>query len=369
MIRNGILFILTYVFLSPFTWTKTLYNIKDLEILESEGSYEEFILHAKDIRPSERDKHWTKLLRSSAVGLLDKYLKQKKIDQSSFKKIENLANWRQLKTDEFFQVKRNSFQLNYFRNCFVKKQDQCLGQLKGFWNSSNQDIDLGFKLISLVKGFYPKFNTWYMTKKVANSNLSNFYCHKEVIRDEILYQIHVQENANIISSECWGKLKKDFLKILERPNSIYFNALYKAFEDRNLLSEEQKDYFLTLYFLQSPTKGKILNQAWNRITEISQDVERRLPLVNKLLDHDPLPGKIFGFKGKDSLETFSRHFAKSIPEYMDGYARTCVNYMSGAVKYPRGNPTLECQNLFSKMDGRPWVSQTLKLQYSAVKKF
>ncbi|MDC1175721.1 hypothetical protein OAT67_10000 [Bacteriovoracaceae bacterium] len=370
MIRNGILFIYLLTIFSLHSHAKGLqYNLKDLEILESQGSYAEFINHAKDIRPSERNRHWKTLLTNSSIGLLNKYIKNKDYSLAAHNKVEELARWTELKSDEFFQLKRNSYQYIFFRNCFATQNSKCLELTKTYWNTSNKDIDTAYKLVQLLKGFKPSFNSWYMTKYIVRSKVSNFYCHKEIILNEILHQLHQQQRPNLINRDCLNSIKERLSVILEDPQSLYFTDVLKLFRENQLVNEERLDYYLSLYFLQTPRKGDLLNEAWARIQAISQDEPRRLSLVRKLLKKEPLPGRIFSFKGNDSYETFSKHFAISIPEYMDKYGKTCINYMSGAKRFPRGNPTLECRNLFDKVGNRPWVNQSLKLQYSAVKKY
>ncbi|MCO4754768.1 MAG: hypothetical protein KC478_09800, partial [Bacteriovoracaceae bacterium] len=62
-----------WMILSLFICTSlsaTLYDIKDLEVLESNKSYREFLDHALDIRPSDRKKQWTEMVNNMAVGFL-----------------------------------------------------------------------------------------------------------------------------------------------------------------------------------------------------------------------------------------------------------------------------------------------------------
>ncbi|RPJ79307.1 MAG: hypothetical protein EHM20_01770, partial [Alphaproteobacteria bacterium] len=51
------------------------YDLKDLEVLEREKNFEEFLLHVNDIRPSERGKHWKEMFQGMAMGMVDYKIK------------------------------------------------------------------------------------------------------------------------------------------------------------------------------------------------------------------------------------------------------------------------------------------------------
>ena len=52
-----------------------------------------------------------------------------------------------------------------------------------------------------------------------------------------------------------------------------------------------------------------------------------------------------------------------MPEYLDYYARTCLEYLEGKKVFPRGNPTLHCKELFKEAKGTPWIDPGLQARY------
>jgi hypothetical protein len=83
---------------------------------------------------------------------------------------------------------------------------------------------------------------------------------------------------------------------------------------------------------------------------------------------DPLPGEVFSSNDKEKREAVINLFASNFPEYVDHYAKTCVNFLKGIGEFPRGNPTLYCNELYSASKSKRWISQPLKTQYSSLKK-
>lgn len=163
-IKLSILNILTNSSASSF------YEIKDLEVLERERNFDEFIQHVNDIRPSERDNHWKEMYQNVSMGLIDKKIKLNDFSNETFEKIEKMAQTSALYKDEFFQAKRTIYAKKYLNNCFKIANDNtsktsCENKLINFWNISNKDPDLGLELAYILESNFKSIKTGLYMKK------------------------------------------------------------------------------------------------------------------------------------------------------------------------------------------------------------
>ena len=75
-----------------------------MEALENAGQYKEFLDHAFDIRPVERDKHWQAMLSAMAIQYISEAVKRKDYTERIFGYVEYLLTWQGLKSDEFLKA-------------------------------------------------------------------------------------------------------------------------------------------------------------------------------------------------------------------------------------------------------------------------
>lgn len=361
--------------------THATYTIEDLVILSETGEHQEFLDHAKDIKPTKRDKKWRTLVSKEASLLIDELKKNSSYTKENFNKIEKLAKWSVLKSDEFFHVKRNSFALKYFKNCYLSKTTKalCTKDISHFWRRSNKDADTGYKLSMLIRGFLPKQSTWSIVKDIIKSNQSKYYCGDAFIQDEVhkkLSTLDLENRTvtarkvllqNLAHLKCWNKLITHFKKEINFLPSSESSSLYYTLTTFNQISRSQKDLWLTMYLLDDPTSGPLLNMAWNNIKELAQNYERRIEVLEKLKTLRPLPGDSFN----NASLAITKHLNKYFPEYIATYAKTCLHYLEGTKQFRFGNPTVYCDSLFkrNKYEAKSkLLEKNLSDRYSAIKK-
>ncbi|ATH08208.1 hypothetical protein BIY24_09675 [Halobacteriovorax marinus] len=359
-----------------------LYSIEDLEQLQISKNYTEFLNHAHDIRPSSRDKRWREMVQTMAVGQLDFLLEKRIFNQESFKLIEKIALWPILLEDEFFQIKRNRFAEFYLENCFSKRgrTDSCKNELLNFWNASNQNPDLAMSLVNILKSFTKEKDFWGFYQKVTKSSSAEFYCPKIAVRKSILDHLRVNLSQvedpkyvkkfidDNLGSTCWQSVLKDLKGMLFDKSFTLRSFAYKALNSKEALTQVEQDSYLAFYILTNPIKGDTFNVAWSLIEKVGDDYSRRMKVFKVLKNIDPLPGDIFSNYNKEKKEAIINLFANNFPEYIDHYARTCVNFLKGIGDFPRGNPTLYCSELYSSSKSKRWIRQPLQIQYSSIKK-
>ncbi len=375
------------------------YTIQDLEVLEQNRDYKNFLDRANDIRPSERREPWPEMVRNMASGYIDFLTQRQDFSQEHFDYIEQLTTWPVLRQDEFFHLKWQRYGVRTLKRCkenaltsnSQEKREVCLNAIHRLWNSGTQNPDLGLQLAELTSQLNPKADLWrYYKVSTTSPVVSTYYCSRANIKRWAFRYLHLQiqerdlhgqELAQVISQnmteDCWAHLKSDLERVLQGPRPQQISA-FLLLEAKGALRPELKDFYLVRYFLEGPEVGRLFNLSWNRIEELSKSHTRRQAVLQKLLSLDPLPGKIFSRNLDSSTqEVLLNHLSRNFPEYLDGYFRTCLEYREGLKDFPRGNPTIECADLHQAQSeaqkeaikwGRPtqrWIDQGLEIRFSA----
>jgi len=354
------------------------YSSDDLEVLAQQKNYPEFLEHAHDIRPSKRNKKWKKMVRDMTLGYMNQTLKDNKHGPKIFQFVEQLNSWPSLRNEEFFHLKRNQLGIKYFKSCVNSKKD-CLPQALNFWTSNQlKSAELGLKMIDLLEKVNYRGDLFKFIKPATTSDMSEFYCNRPEVITILIKKIHhiSLKNApdkkyfkNIFNQDCIKKiipiLKQELVKFSSPAmKEIFYNFLdlYKG------INQEESDFFLTLYILQGPIKGDAFNKGWNTISILGKNFKRRQKVLRKLKKFELLPDDIFTLTNKKAKRILLDHFFKNIPEYLDYYARTCLNYLEGTKEFPRGNPTLHCKELFYEAKGTKWIDPGLQTSFLKFKK-
>lgn len=350
-----------------------LYNIKDLEVLESNKSYKEFLDHALDIRPSSRTKNWTEMVKGMAVGFLKDQIKKKAYTKDNFAYIEGLSRWASLKTDGYFLHKRREFALTYLKQC---QGPHCTRDIMSFWYSTElKDGETAKKLALTLKQIDPKATLTPFLKVIGNDDYSLYHCKKPWIQAEVFSLLTeplrmekekqlVRLLNQIVGPECWKSLRPVIHQALIKGPGMKQDYAYALLSAKKDLTPEWEDFYYVSYFLGNPTPGKKFNKAWNRLKDIGQNYGRRVNVLKKLKQIDPLPGKLFSIIDSGKKNTLIRFFNKNFPEYVTYYSKTCLSYLSGTVNFANGNPTPDCDNLFETK----FVEDRIRTKYSAIKK-
>jgi len=371
----------TYSLLGTAMSQTTVYTIADLESLEIQKNFREFVRHAHDIRPSQRDRHWREMVISVGTQYLDDLVARKEFSKESFNEVEMLASWPVLREDLFFVAKRDRFTQRYLTQCLSQKESKlCLSQLKQFWNNLPGEVETASQLIQLFSDYAPAQELSSLILMVSKNPQARFYCGRETFAANLLNlmmnslpidfneaqaQKVIQDSA---SKECWDQWSPWAKAQLFKAPALLADRYYRLLQSKSVMSLEEQDLYLSYYFLQGPKPGDGLNRAWNRVQELAEQFERRQNVVKGLMQLDPLPGKLFAMRPIEKLKPMFKHFQKSIPEYLDRYVENCLNYMDGTKTYPNGNPTVECQDLFQYSDALNWPEPPIRQKYSAIKK-
>ena len=355
------------------------YKMEDLEVLDNEKNYREFLKHARDIPPRERNTHWKEMVQTSAEGLLKEAMRYERYDQKTFQFVEGLLLWPSIKNDEFFLVRRASFGDKFFSKCFSNQSNKrsCIDQAIRFWkNSPTKDPDLANNLANLLGKHDRSIDLWPFYSIVAKSKLATFLCKKDKVQDAIFNklssdlaqnELDTNDLKNIINNTvhpgCWTELSKKLKENLYSSSTITRDQSFTILTSVSKLGSTEEDIFLAYFILSGPTVGPIFNLSWNRIKNLALNYTRRQNVLSSIMKMDPLPGRTFSMFDIRKRDIILAHIYKNFPEYINQYAKTCLEYLRGDRVFPNGNPTIECRDLFKLSVKNKFLSRSTLEEY------
>lgn len=361
------------------------YTMADLEALEAQGNYREFLDHALDIRPSERGEAWQEMVSTMAIGLIDFHLSRSRLSREMWLYLDQLSLWPNLRSDEFFQTKLANYLRAYLPYCLKQNlpKELCAQDVTKYWKNSPKDPDLGIWIASLNTEHQLGLEPELFLAKVGLHELSEFYCRRPVVQQFLLAQLLTplaqkeltspQVNELIdrhTNATCYAQLVlplKDLAQTLE-DSVVVAESAFRLLTAKDQLSEAEVDLFLTSYLLNGPVVGPTFNMAWSRLRELGQNYQRRTRVLKELTERPHLPDALFAQANQEQKRVVMSFFHRHFPEYFNHYAKTCLAYYQGTKQFPRGNPTLHCSEFFAESKENSLVEQSLQLQYSGIKK-
>lgn len=377
-----------------------LYTLKDLQVLEQEKNFEEFLMHVNDIRPSERQKLWKDMYQSMAMELVDYKSRTKDFSMVAYRQIEDIGRSSALFNDEFFQLKRSIYAKKFFSECYnqasEKKDAQktagiktCDSELNSFWYFSKKDADVGLEFAKLVERYPSTLSSWPFYQRAINDSIANLYCEKPDIQRAVIKKL-TQESfeadfdgnyknlvKRFVPEQCFGKIIPSLRLGLQ---STITNGLEKEMA-MNLLSasgkltKEEEDLYAVLYMLDGPVVGDKMNLAWKKIEDLSTQYTKRIKILAQIKSLPLIPDKIFKDASLPRNKAIINLFAKNFPEYLNFYGESCVKYLENKSEFT-GNiaSSLQC-NVFlktasdlKKSENTEWVSDSVQRSYSGLRK-
>lgn len=356
------------------------YLLADLEILAQEENYEEFFKHALDIRPSERQDGWKSMASKMAELYAQNILKKSVIPPEDFQQVEKLYHWPNLKADEFFKQRRAEIGLRYLGKC-LKETNPCWDSLRAFWEADQDQTELSYKLAELVAPLSPPIPAWTFLDVALKSSLSEFYCQKPFVMESLWGKLGIDyirlgpqgdlmaKIDQTIHPDCIPALLQEAKSRLYTPKADNDRELsFQILKSQKKVSKDLMDFFYTLYLLERPSQGELFNYAWNNLKEMGSSADRRDQVMNEMRKLDPLPDELLGSLDQSKKRAILNQFKNYFPEYLNFYSNKCVDYYGGKGKFPKGNPTMHCQDLMSSDLGRQILDADKINKYQEVRK-
>lgn len=367
------LFFLALSFSTECVAAFTTYSIKDLEILEKERSFEEFFAHARDILPSERDRVWSEMVESMSEELIKYKIKHKQFDRKSLDLIEAINEWPTIRKNEFFAGRRDFYFRKYLENCQTKCRQE---DILKFWHNSRKSEEMGHFLGQFVSEKFMTLDPWEFYKAATTGPYSEIYCEKQEVKKQVKLRIvdllsRVESTTledpklrAIANAKCLMVLISDYEKSLFSPSLQERTAAYHFLGLLTSMSQGLKDLFHVFYLLKGPVPGSVFNEAWNTLTELGKNYKRRQKVLRGLKSLDPLPDALFVSPNNKLRDILMDKIVANFPEYLDHYAKTCLNYYKGQKDFPNGNPTIQCRQFFKLSKGKGWILKGLQRDFA-----
>lgn len=328
------------------------YNLKDIEALVSTENYQEFFDHIYDLRPSERDESWEKIV----LAMAEKYisaLKVRKVEKSDYKLLKSIFSITHLKNDEFFREKRDQILIKYVSENFDSlKASDIITKSKELSRKYAENISFHVNLISTIYPYISANDTHLkylddlnqITSEITSNPFSEFYCDKSplnlVLKTEIYYK---NELTKTYDKSCLKKLMSFIRDDLDNQNMVIRNKAFKFLTKFGELSKEEKANFHIINMVYGMKyKKSEWDDVFNSLEYLGTNDKMRRSLLEKLQKHDPFPDVVFKIHDNKKTEGLSRLISRYFPEFLDKYTQFCLSYLSGEVKYPFGNPTPNC---------------------------
>lgn len=380
------------------------YNLKDLEVLEREKNFEEFLAHVNDIRPSERDKHWREMYQSMAMGLVDYKIKTKDFTQASFRQIEQIGRSSALSQDEFFQLKRSIYVKKYLAECFKKTEliadaekkgqgkNSCESDLSSFWYFSKKESDNGLDLALILDNAGSTVNRWPYYSPAVKDSIAQFYCQKPHVQTAVLKKLYEESFSTefdgnykilierLISDKCFEEMATPLKNTLSSINSSGLDKemAMNLLEAKGKLSAEEKDLYAILYLLDGPVVGDKMNIAWKKVEALSESFAKREKILNAIKQLPVIPDKIFKDPNLPRHKAIINLFARNFPEYLDYYGASCVKFLNHTSDTPLNvSSSFQCNEFLKAAEANrkqnsvqnpAWISDSVRTQYSAIKR-
>jgi hypothetical protein len=353
------------------------YTIKDLEALKNDSDYDDFFLHVNDIRPSLRDNFWRELVDEMALGWAQSMKNASNFEIQQFRQMEDIFSLGPVKTNERFKQIRHKLGLNFFEKKLTKSEDldSIIKLIESFWKQDQTSFETGLELFKLVfKQTNDIERSWIFAAQALKSQQGAFYCPKKDLEPLIFLKLAKSFEESPLSAkkiidktidkDCWDQLKpiakNYFFSFPQRVRGSYLTLL----KDEKLLSSEESDLFSFFYLMEGPIQGDSMNLAWNAVNDLKNNKSRRDALLERLQGSPVLPDGVLSGPNQERKKIIVHFVSKSFPEYFDFYAKTCIQYLKGEIKYQNGNPTLYCKDLFEmNKKGEDLVNPVLTFQY------
>lgn len=365
---------------------ENLYNMNDLNVLQKDKSFIEFFQHAKDIRPGLRDDNWHNLVKNMSMEMLDKIQKKNLVSETDFNLVKKISEWSSLKNDEFFLRKRNLVAIKYYSNCSQSlKWEKCYQEILDFYKKNDQNAELGVGLAKALYNQNPvfkdkkpneevilKYDLWPLVATMAKSSIGEFYCAKEPMQTLIINKLYQKVKDNnqfnpnaFVHKDCFKVLIPNLKANLLSSNNTYIRSKTFHILNRNsTINIEDRSQFYLMELLDGTNNDKQQTlKSFEVLKQLSNNEALRSKILNRLEGIIPLPGKVFSLES-NSAKAITSGLSRYIPEYIDFYASTCLNHLSGIAKTEGGNPATYCHEFYKMAQKSNLIPKYKLIQYN-----
>lgn len=337
-----------------------VYTLADLRILAGESNFTEFFNHALDIKPSLRGGEWRKMTESMGLNFLDSLQHKSDISDLQDQLVQKISNWPIFQSDEFFGEKRDKFFLKKISDCYRQPSSKCWQITQKINTDYPHSLKFQFELANiLVDSKQNLSRLWAITKPIAISKFGEFYCHKEPVNKIIYdYMLKHSPKRTHVDADCIKKLTPYIIRRYYQTTPFDNQAAYKLISIHKLQTPKINSYQAVIDFLQQE------NNISPELKRLRSDYQLRTQLMEVFENKTELPGRVFAQKPSSAANAAARILTQNFPELIRTYANKCLDYLSGRVYFPKGNPTPQCHEFFQLDDVINALPQALVVEYN-----
>ena len=326
------------------------YTLEDLKLLSERNEFSEFFEHAKDLRPSQRKKTWQNLVIKTARNFFKSENDKALFSNENLKLSSKIIQWDVISSSEFAQLDYEKYLVSEFKKCH-KSQKDCSKIFHSIWIMTEKKPELNYLLLStMVNNDSNVSFKKELLKETLKNDTKNFYCKKELIirliQDFIAEEFEI---APLCAKELSHQLITIHKNIPPSPEVYLFIKQYVSIE------EEDKDFWLTYFYLSKTNHSKIFTESWSHLSKIAKNLRRREQTLNKLKSIDPLPDNIFSEPTLIERKANIKHTTENFPEYLDFYTDQCIEYYVKQKPFKKGNPTVNCKLILEVSMNEKWL--------------
>ena len=200
------------------------YEMKDLEALEKQESWQEALDHLGDIAPSRRDKTWERIAEKSAIGVMGAIDPSKEPQARGYGSHlappralvfadDFAAKYPAFKKSKAFMAARADAALKGFKYTFNasshnSSDDPWLEQVKAFQKTDTTSPDVPLRIGKLISGRLVGYVAipFYKTALASNGGLCKDADVKAAIVSAITSNVWM-DDAKPMADKCWGDVK------------------------------------------------------------------------------------------------------------------------------------------------------------------
>jgi hypothetical protein len=346
------------------------YTIEDLKILHQNQSYYEFFEHALDIPPTKRLEQWNSMVEELGTDFLDYVSKKTILDKKDIDVVNIISRWPVLRSNEFYNRKRDNIFIKQIRNCYINSEKDCAKFSTSIFNDYKHEAQFVIDFITTIYKYNKNYEQlWSFSSKLVSTPISEFYCKNEPLKTIIIEKIYSSAiNKKLkeidIHKDCLKTISPDIESDLLGKDKIKSKLAFQTLNHFSLISKDQLEIYYLINFISGQKKNsKQIDTALSLIKDLSNLPQKRTKIIKTISRLDPLPDGLFKeFNSKKTMAK-TKILHRNIPELIDLYAHTCIDYLEENRPFPKGNPTPNCHNFFKLSKKLDIVPESLINKY------
>ena len=354
-----------------------LYQMDDLEVLAQDHAWEEYLKHALDIRPSERQGRWKELTSKVAARMVQELQQAADFSDAAWAKVQQAANLQVLQDDDIFQLQRALWGQAYFAYHWPrgeKGHDFLAHQLAEFWQgtpSTPQTLEAAAKLGELLQttssgpAASSSVDAWPLWARIVQSDLAHLYCTRPSTQRALVARLAEAttelEAWHLARPSCWQAA----VNVLKQQLASHKYAFY-ILDKLDLLNRPERSTYLVNYLLQDSPNGPTYDQAWGAVQELGKDYALRQQVLAQIKAQNILPDQIFKQANPRRTQAVLRHLQANFPEYITYYLTTCLAYLQGTRAFAQGNPTMYCRDFYEQAKSDHLINEGLQSSFEGL---